>query len=59
MPSILKFWANILTNRCMEPTCHAKATEHPHGIPCCDRHAHATECSGWVGGECDCGKEGP
>ena len=41
----------------MAPDCVNKGTNYPHGIPCCNDHAHDIECVSWVGEDCTCGKE--
>lgn len=51
----LKFLCNMFTSKCI---CGSKATQYPHGIPCCDDCACEVDCSAWLGYECDCSKSG-
>lgn len=53
----LSFLKNMFTATCMAPGRGNKATNFPHGVPCCDKHYHYPECSSWLGYDCDCGKE--
>jgi len=51
--SFFGFLRDMFTAKCI---CGAKATEFPHGIPCCEEHACEVECLSWLGDACDCGK---
>lgn len=53
----INFMLSMFTDTCMAPGCDKEATSHPHGIPCCDEHYHPSDCSVWLGEDCDCGKE--
>ena len=55
LSDMLKFIYNMLAAKCI--LCGEKATQFPHGIPCCEKHACEGDCSSWLGYECDCGKE--
>jgi len=55
MAGFFKFIANMFTAKCCG--CGAKATNFPHGTPCCDKCFHEVDCNCWLGYECDCGKE--
>lgn len=47
------FIGRMFTATCV---CGKKATQFPHGIPCCDECACDVDCSSWLGYECDCSK---
>lgn len=52
--NFLKSLKNILTATC---GCGKKATQFPHGVPCCDDCAHEPDCLIWLGDDCTCGKD--
>ena len=49
----LKFLSNMMRSKCV---CGKKATQFPHGIPCCNEHACDAECLSWLGEACNCSK---